>query len=431
MYAYLQVVSGPDEGRIIHLAHGTTLSIGRGEHSDTRLKDMTMNKLHCELRCDGNEFLLTDTESVSGTFVGGQKIQQHALRHGDEVRAGNTRLKLYVPASTVADAQILVEGQKSADALKVRTDDDGTLTGKTLSHFEIGPVLAYASTGTVYKAHNTRDGNDVAVKVLHAEFTRDEENLKRFIRVMKAAVGLHHPNLIALYGAGKHGDSCWYAMEIVEGEPLHKVIERHGRDNMINWRYALTVGMQIAKALGALHEKHILHRNISPETVLIRKVDKVAKLSGMMLAAVTEGIETKTTTRIGELVGNIAYMAPECTRPHAEIDIRADIYSLGALLYTMLTGRPPFAGGTLVETVAHIRQDDPVPIQKFQDAIPDEFQDAVKTMLEKGPEMRFQTPEELVHALRHVAKELVSSSDQNKPALARVSSSSRRGLRLW
>ena len=180
-----------------------------------------------------------------------------------------------------------------------------------------------------------------------------------------------------------------------------------------------------------MHEKHILHRNISPETILIRKLDKVAKLGGMELATVTEGTQAKTTTRPGELVGNIAYTAPECTHPNAVFDIRADIYSLGALLYTMLTGKPPFVGNTLVETVAHIRQDDPVPPKKFQDAIPDEFQDAVETMLAKGPEMRFQTPEELAKALKQVAKDQVSFSDQNKSSLVWASSSSRSGSRGW
>ena len=151
----------------------------------------------------------------------------------------------------------------------------------------------------------------------------------------------------------------------------------------------------------------------------------------MELATVTEGTQAKTTTRPGEVVGNIAYTAPECTHPNAVFDIRADIYSLGALLYTMLTGKPPFVGNTLVETVAHIRWDDPVPPKKFQDAIPDDFQDVVETMMDKRPEVRFQTPEELEQALKQVAKDQLSFSDQNKSSLVRVSSTSQRGWRPW
>ena len=152
-------------------------------------------------------------------------------------------------------------------------------------------MLARGSTGTVYKARNTRDGKDVAVKVLYADLAHDEASLKRFMRVMKAAVGLHHANLIALCGAGKQGETCWFAMEYVEGEPLTKVIERLGTKKMINWRYALSAGMQIARALEALHEKHIIHRNVAPENILIRSKDKVAKLGDMMLAELMDGAE--------------------------------------------------------------------------------------------------------------------------------------------
>src|SRR5262249_29468205 len=151
--------------------------------------------------------------------------------------------------------------------------------GTTLSHYELGSILVRGRFGTVYKARDTRNGKDLAINVLHAEFARDEENLKRFMRVMKAAVGLHHPNVVALSGAGKQGEICWFAREYVEGESLTQLIERlGGAGKQINWRYVLKMGVQIAQALGALHEKHIIHRNVSPESILIRAQDKVAKL---------------------------------------------------------------------------------------------------------------------------------------------------------
>jgi pSer/pThr/pTyr-binding forkhead associated (FHA) protein/tRNA A-37 threonylcarbamoyl transferase component Bud32 len=422
MYAYLRVVAGPDQGRIFNLVDGTTLSIGRGDQSDTRLKDANVARLHCELQCRGNEFQLTDLETVNGTLVGGQKIQEHALKHGEEFQVGNTRMKLYSSASTVADTQTLVDAQKSNYAQKVMTDDGVVLTGKTFAHFELGPVLARGSTGAVYKARNIRDGKEVAVKVLHSEFNRDEENLKRFMRVMKAVVGTHHPNLIALCGAGKLGESCWFAMEYVDGEPLHKLIERLGTAKKISWRYTLSMGAQIARALGALHEKQVVHRNVTPQSILIRKQDKVAKLGDLIWAKVKDEAGAATASGSGELVGNVAYMAPERTRSDASADIRADIYSLGATLYTMLTGRPPFQGKNLVETIAHIRQDNPIPPKKFQDSIPDELQDAVETMLAKRPEMRFQTPVEAARALERVAKAQDISADGNKSAFIRLSS---------
>jgi serine/threonine protein kinase len=198
--------------------------------------------------------------------------------------------------------------------------------------------------------------------------------------------------LIALYGAGKQGGTCWFAMEYVEGDPLTGLIEKFGTLKMLDWRFALTVGVQIAQALEIAHEEHIVHRNVAPESIMIGSKDKAAKLGGMMLAKALEGIKAKQITKTGELVGDIAFMAPERTQSDVEVDTRADIYGLGATVYALLTGKPPFTGKSLVETIAQIRQSDPVRPKTFQLSIPDQLQDAVLVMLAKRPEMRYQTP---------------------------------------
>ena len=179
--------------------------------------------------------------------------------------------------------------------------------------------------------------------------------------------------------------------------------------------------MQVAGALEALHEKHVIHRNVAPQSILIRTKDKVPKLGDMMRARVMNGVEVKPATRPGELTGNVAYMAPERTRGDAEVNIRADIYSLGATLYTLLTGRPPFEGKTLVETVARIRQEDPIPPKRFQDAIPDEFQDVVEKMLAKRPELRYPTPAAWL-ACWGRGEGPSQASDPSKSAFIRLSS---------
>jgi serine/threonine-protein kinase len=399
MQASLRVTSGPDAGRTFDLTEGVTMVIGRGEKSSTRLTDGTVSRLHCKLHWEGTQFRLVDLDSVGGTLVDGKKIKEHALKHEQEFQIGGTRLKLHTTG--VVDASTLVAAHKPAREL---TPDEEVLTGKTFARFELGPVLARGRTGTVYKGRDTKDGKDVAVKVLHSDFTSDEDDVQRFIRAMTTVVGLHHPNLIAVYGAGKHGSSCWLAMEYVDGEPLTHLIEKFGTLKMLDWRFALTVGVHIAQALEAAHAKHIIHRNVSPESILVRKPDNLAKLGDMMLAKALEGIKVKPITLPGELVGNIAYMAPERTRSDVEVDTRADIYGLGATLYALLTGKPPFEGKSLVETIAQIRQTDPVPPKKFQLSIPDSFQDAVMVMLAKRPEARYQTPAEAARALERIAK---------------------------
>jgi serine/threonine protein kinase len=417
MYAYLRAVSGPDQGRIFNLTDGTTLVIGRSEQSDTRLKDATVARLHCELRCQGGEFTLVDLETINGTTIGGQKIQEHLLRHGEEFQIGNTRLKFF--SSAVEDTKTLESAQKTSVALKIKPDE-GVLTGTVLSHYELGPVLARGETGAVYKARDTRANKDVAVKVLYTDLARDEVRLRRFMRVMKAIVGLHHHNLVALCGAGKHGETLWFAMEYVEGEPLTKVLERLGTQKKISWKYTLAAGAQLARGLEALHEKQVVHRNVAPENILIRSKDKVAKLGDMVLAELKDGSEPPTALPPGELMGSVHYMAPERTRNSPEADIRADIYSLGATLYTMIAGQPPFEGKTITDLVTHIRQDDPISLRRFQDELPEEFQDAVEKMLAKRPEMRYQTPAQAARALERVIKELATLAEPGKSALIRM-----------
>ena len=420
MYAYLRVVSGPDQGRIFNLVEGTTLSIGRGEKTDTRLTDGAAARLHCELRCAGGEFPLADLNSIGGTLVGGQKIEEHALKHGEEFEIGKTRMKLYT--SAVADTQKLVEAEKSAFHRVIRIDES-VLTGTTLSHYELGPILARGSTGTVYKARNTRDGKDVAINVLHPDFSQDEANLKRFMRVMKTAVGLRHPNLVALCGAGKQGETCWFAMEYVEGEPLiegdraagHAEDDRLG-DTLSRWE------CRSPGRSRPLHEKHIIHRNVTPESIQIRSKDKVAKLGDMMLAEVVDGTEARTPSRPGELLGNVTTWPPSGPAATWRSTSARTSTAWAPTLYTLLTGKPPFEEKTLVETVAKIRQEDPIPPKRFQDSIPDEFQDVVVKMLAKRPELRYQTPLHVVRALGRVAIAHTPIADPNKSAFIRMSS---------
>jgi serine/threonine protein kinase len=399
MQAYLRVVAGPDAGRTIELSEGGRLTIGRGEKSDTHLRDLGVERLHCEVTWEAGKIHVLDMDSVSGTLVDGQKITDHELKHGQEFQIGGTRIKLL--ASGMTEAQTMATPQKPTRQLK---PDEAVLTGKTISHYELGPVLAKDCTGTIYKARDTRDGKEVAFKALFSDFASDEEDVKRFARAFSAARELQHPNLIALYSAGKQGNTCWFAMEFVDGEPLAKVIERIAATKKVTWRFALGVGTQIAHALEAAHAKHFSHGNVVPECIVIRTQDKTAKLGGMMLAKVFEGIQADQANTPSAGAGNLGYIAPERTRGDAEPSARADIYGLGATLYAILTGRPPFLEKTVADTINKIHHSDPVPPRKFQDSIPEKLQDAVMTMLAKRPELRFQSPGQAARALEQVAK---------------------------
>ena len=400
MLGQLRVTKGPDEGRTFDFDNGKTLTIGRSLNSDTQLKDFSVSRIHCQLRVADGKLVLSDNESGTGTFVNGHKITEQALKAGDTIAIGDTRLTVFL--ADVHDADTVAPASKPKAAPK---SNDTILTGQTISHYTVGPLLAKGKTGTVYKALDTRDGSAVALKFMHDGFAEDEEDVQRFIRAMKTTIGLKHPNIVAIHGAGKTGPVCWVAMDFVDGESLSQVIKRTGTAGMLDWRYALTVGIHITRALEAAHAQHIIHRNIMPENVLItRATPMTARLGDLTLAKALDGIKAKAITRPGELVGDLVYMAPERTREGGDVDTRSDIYGLGALLYVLLTGHPPFDGGDLVETLKKIRQDAPVPLKKFQLSIPDLFQDIVLKMMAKRPDRRYQTPTDLLKDMERLAK---------------------------
>jgi len=246
----------------------------------------------------------------------------------------------------------------------------------------------------------------VAFKVLGPEYSHSAEGFRRFSRVVQTVVGLRHENLVGVYAAaGKSQSLCWIAMEYVDGESLTEVILRIGPANMLDWRYTLRVAAHVARALELAHQRHIIHRNITPANILIRKVDNLAKLNDLILAKATEGMLSRQVTRPGELLGDLRYMPPERTLDEQRLDARSDIYSLGATLYALLTGRPPLEGHSITDTIARIRYVEPVKPRKYQLAIPELFQDLVLTMLAKRPQDRFQTATDLLSRLAQTAKD--------------------------
>jgi serine/threonine-protein kinase len=194
-------------------------------------------------------------------------------------------------------------------------------------------------------------------------------------------------------------------MEFVDGESLTQVIQKIGTAGMLDWGNALRVAIHIGRALQFAEQHQIIHRNIQPANILIQHSDKLTKLGDLMLAKALEGTQSEQITRTGELVGDIVYMAPERTRGvQGNVDGRSDIYGLGATVYALLTGRPPFDAGSLPETIMQIRNAPPVNPRKFQLSIPDMFEGVVLKMLAKRPEDRYQTAASLLSELERVAK---------------------------
>jgi serine/threonine protein kinase len=404
MLGKLVVISGPDKGQIFELAEGQTLVIGRGEKTETKLKDPQVSRVHCQLEVKGGKIRLIDSGSTAGTQVNGKRVKEQDLKLGDIISVGATQMQLQLEAAP--DASTMVVGSPATPRPTAeKIGQLGELVGQSLAHYRIDAIVAKGQSGLVFQAHDTREDKMVALKVLWPEFSKNDEEMQRFVRAMKTTLPLRHPNLVAVYGAGKTGSYCWIAMEYVDGESLTQVIQRIGAAGMLDWRNALRVAVHIGRALQFADEHQIMHRNIKPSNILIQSSDKLTKLGDLMLAKALEGTLAEQITRPGELVGDVAYMSPERTRGSSgAVDCRSDIYSLGATVYALLTGRPPFDAGSLPETIMKIRQAEPAKPKKFQLSIPDLFEGTVLKMLAKRPDDRFQTAAALVTELERVAK---------------------------
>ncbi|HVA47850.1 MAG TPA: FHA domain-containing serine/threonine-protein kinase [Pirellulales bacterium] len=402
MIAELVVVKGPDAPRKFALADGQTLVIGRGEKSNTRLADQHASRVHCLIEIDGGKFILRDQGSSAGTFVNGARVEQCELRPGDVVGVGHTELRLDLAAQH--DKSTLA-GRPAAAAMPVITAANlKNLVGQSLAHFELKKVLASGNTGLVFLAHDSKADRPAAVKVLWPEISKQEDEMQRFVRAMKTMMPIRHENLVEIYAAGKNGPHCWVAMEFVEGECLTEVINHFGTRGMLDWRTSFLVAVQIGRALETAYEHQIVHRNITPNNILFKRDTKQAKLGDLMLAKALEGTLARQITRPGQLVGDLPYMPPERTRSDAPVDCRADIYSLGATVYALLTGHPPFEGNSVPEVVSLIRSAEPVKPKRVHLSVADRFQDCVMMMLAKRPEDRYETPSKLLIDLNRIAR---------------------------
>jgi serine/threonine protein kinase len=399
----LRVIAGPDQGRFYRLFENHPLLLGRSRHAFDPLKDLQVSRVHCEIELEDGQIHVTDMDSGGGTFVNGKRIHEEYLADGDVLQIGQTQLRLHSepdsgesaarPATATPLKQTVLVGDRLQE-----------LSGQSVSHFHIGELHARGQSGLIFEARDFKDDSPVALKVLFPGATRNAKELRRFVRSMRTVMPLRHPNLVTLLGAGKSGPYCWVAMEFVDGESLSQVIQRIGVAGMLDWRHAFRVAVHIGRALEYAHENSIIHRNLTPQNIIVRKSDKVAKLGDLMLAKAMEGALAEQLTRPGEILGDLRYMSPERTLASTDVDGRSDLYSLGALLYALLCGRPPFEGGSLVETIVKIRTGVPAKPKQFQMSIPDRFQAIVLKLLEKRPEDRFQSAKQLLKELQRIAK---------------------------
>jgi serine/threonine protein kinase len=396
MFQFL-VTTGPDKGTILPLKLGGSVQVGRSQTTPARLSDPAVSRVHFKVEVGADRAILHNL-STQGTLVNGKAVTEHELKTGDVVRLGNTDLQFLISEPSEDATEVPAATAPTAAGKPLPLDQ---LNGKTLAHYSIERILAQGNSGMVFRATDTKDDRTVALKVLRTEFSANEEEMQRFVRAMKTMLPVRHPNLVAIYGAGKTGPYCWISMEHIEGQSMAELIKEVGVLGMLGWKRAYGVVVDIARALEYAHGQAIIHRQVTPSNILVRYRDNSAVLGDLMLAKALEGSLAKQITRPGQMVGDISYMAPEQTRG-GDVDERADLYGLGATVYALLTGRPPFTADSTPDLVVKIRKEEPEKPKKFQMAIPDLFQGVVLRLMAKKPEDRYQTATELLDELKRV-----------------------------
>jgi TolB-like protein/tetratricopeptide (TPR) repeat protein len=273
--------------------------------------------------------------------------------------------------------------------------------GTRLGPYEVLSPLGAGGMGEVYRARDTRLGRDVALKILPEERSSDPERLRRFETEARAVASLNHPHILALYDVGTHDGVPYAVMELLEGRTLRTALAR----GPLPPRKVVDYGVQICRGLAAAHERGIIHRDLKPENLFVTRDGQIkildfglAKLTGPVEGGDTAHSQIPTATEPRLVMGTAGYMSPEQARGRPA-DARSDLFSLGAILYEMLSGRRAFSRDTSADTLSAILNEDPPEIQPGSGSVPPGLERVVRRCLEKSPQERTQTVRELAFAL--------------------------------
>ena len=295
--------------------------------------------------------------------------------------------------------------------------------GTTLGRYEIRSLLGAGGMGEVYLAQDTQLRRAVALKFLPDILTRDDDRLRRFEQEAYAASGLNHPNILTIYEIGHIDARRFIAMEYVEGETLRQHIA-HGLQSTgagMKLSHALDIAIQIASALAASQAAGIAHRDIKPDNIMVRR-DGYLKVLDFGLAKLTERPETTDTeaptramvnTSPGAVMGTVNYMSPEQASGHT-VDARTDIWSLGVVLYEMVTGRMPFEGPTPSHVIVSILEKDPLPLAQHLNEVPEALEWIVTKALTKDRDDRYQTAREVMTDLRRLKQRVDAGAEMER-----------------
>jgi TolB-like protein/Tfp pilus assembly protein PilF len=331
----------------------------------------------------------------------------------DTACEGDAVLRREVQALLASDQRAGQFIERSAVGLAtkvIQNQEADSLIGQTIGHYKISESIGTGGMGEVYLATDVIAGRNAALKLLPLRFTGDAGRLKRFQQEAHAVVGLNHPNILTVYEIGEDHSIHYIASELIEGETLRQRLTR----GSMPLGEAVDVAIQVASALGAAHEAGIVHRDIKPENIMLRP-DGYVKVLDFGIAKLAER-ELPTSmpkdealflveTNLGSILGTVRYMSPEQALG-MHVDKSTDIWSLGVVLYEMVTGHTPFSGDTPKEVMSAILEKEPPPLTRYIRHTPTELQQIIDKTLRKDRGQRYHSAHELLQALKQLRRKL-------------------------
>ncbi|HEX8844439.1 MAG TPA: protein kinase [Pyrinomonadaceae bacterium] len=336
---------------------------------------------------------------------------------GDEGLKGEVRslLSLYDEAGSFIDRPALEE-----EAGLLTVGQNRAIVGEVFGNYKVVEHLGAGGMGEVYLAADTRNERRAALKLLPPYFTTDEQRVRRFQQEARAVLALNHPNIVTIYEIGQADAAPFIASELIEGENLRATLKR-GR---LGIGEALEIAIQVAGALAYAHEHGVVHRDIKPENIMqrpdgyVKVLDfGIAKLTERKREGMEDSLEAPTRAKVltspGMLMGTAHYMSPEQARGK-EVDARTDVWSLGVVLYEMVTGTRPFDGETTSDVVSLILQRDPLPLPQHLPDAPAELERIIRKALNKSLDERYQTAKDFLADLKQFKRQYEQDAEAER-----------------
>jgi serine/threonine protein kinase len=413
----LRVVDGADVDRYFPLADNGSLVIGNSHrHADACLHDLLVARVHCQVEAAEGRVFVKALTTDKDTLVNGQKVQESELRPGEILRVGNSHLRLeWDDGETATDDdegfEEVVEDERIPAAAptkhegpppRLSWEDLPKLSGYTLGHFEIGQVLGRGHTAVTFRARDVQARREVALKVIGPAFPANAAELQQFAKTIAKVAPIQEEHLVRQYAAGRTSGYVWISQEFVEGESLAHLLERgQSASMMLKWRNALKLAIDLAHALKAIHQRHLVHGHMSPTNVII-SLDRTAKLNDLLYDEALSGSVWRNSKAEEVLLAELPYLAPERLEEGAYWDSAADIYSLGALVYARLTSQPPFQAKSVAAMIEAIRAGQIIKPRDVVRGCPEPFQNIILRMLAVSLEDRYQRAEQLIEDLEGI-----------------------------